>query len=127
MSEKIFVLKLRERPFEAIKRGTKRIEIRANKKTPTDYSSINKGDKIIFVKECNCLIKDRIECIVKRKTWYSNVRELLEAEGTKYTLSSTDDIDEGIKSIESIRDYKKVIAESGVYAIELEMVKYIEE
>lgn len=41
-------------------------------------------------------------------------------EGTKYTLSSTDDYNEGIDSINSLNGYRESIKENGVYAIHIE-------
>ena len=41
-------------------------------------------------------------------------------EGTKYTLSSTNNYEEGIKSIKSLNGYEKSIKENGVYAIHIE-------
>ncbi|MFT4326507.1 MAG: ASCH domain-containing protein [Candidatus Woesearchaeota archaeon] len=117
-----FQKKLYERPFEAIKKGSKKIEIRANKKE-TSENSVNlmqRGDEIIFTKSKS---EEKISCIIERITLYNSTRELLEKEGTKYTLSSTDDLEEGIRSIESIGDYKELIAKNGVFAIELKDVK----
>ncbi|HLC90307.1 MAG TPA: hypothetical protein VJI15_00910 [Candidatus Nanoarchaeia archaeon] len=45
------------------------------------------------------------------------------AESTEFTLSSTKNIEEGIKSIESIDNYKELIAKNGVFAIKLKDVK----
>ena len=44
-------------------------------------------------------------------------------EETKYTLSSTDNYDEGIKSINSINGYKDAIRSNCVYAIHIEYLK----
>lgn len=44
-------------------------------------------------------------------------------EGTRYTLSSTNDYEEGIKSINSINGYKAAIECNGVYAIHIEYLK----
>lgn len=41
-------------------------------------------------------------------------------EGTKHTLSSTNDYQEGIKSINSLDGYLEAIKENGVYAIHIE-------
>lgn len=113
---------LYERPFEAIKKGTKRIEIRANK-NENSKNSINlmkEGDNIIF-KKINS--DEQITCTIKRITLYNSVRELLEKEGTQYTLSSTNNLEEGIIAVESISNYKELILKNGVFAIELIDVK----
>lgn len=44
-------------------------------------------------------------------------------EGTRYTLSSTNDYKEGIKSINALNGYKEAIKCNGVYAIH---IKYLE-
>lgn len=121
---KMFFLNLRERPFEAIKKGTKKIEIRANKKKKSGnaVNLIKTGDIIVFQKENS---DEKIQCSVERITLYRNVRELLLAEGTEHTLSSTKNIEEGIKSVESIDNYKAIIAKNGVFAIELKEVKLV--
>jgi len=118
---KIF-LNLRERPFEAIKAGTKKVEIRANKKKKVGDAAnlIKTGDIIIFKKENS---EEKLQCTVERITLYKSVRDLLLAEGTEFTLSSTKNIEEGIKSIESIDNYKELIAKNGVFAIKLKDVK----
>lgn len=119
-----FFFNLRERPFEAIKNGTKTIEIRANKKRNTGnaVNLIKAGDIIIFQKENS---EEKLRCIAERITLYKTARDLLLSEGTEFTLSSTKDIEEGIKSIESIDDYKELIAKNGVFAIKLKAVKVL--
>ena len=54
---------------------------------------------------------------------YKNEKELLINEGTKYTLSSTNDLEEGIKSINSFQNYTQGIKENGIYAIHIEPLK----
>ncbi len=111
MGEKTFFLKLRERPFEAMKRGTKKIEVRANNKSkdPNSVNHMSPRDLIIFTNENS---GERMTCFIERLTLYSTVRELLLKEGTESTLSSNKDIEEGIKSIESISNYKETIAKN---------------
>lgn len=46
-----------------------------------------------------------LKCIIKEINWYQNEWKLLTFEGTKYTLSSTNDIEECIKSINSCKNY----------------------
>ena len=121
---KKFYLSLRSRPFDAIEIGTKKIEVRANK-NKHDENSVNlmkPGDVIVFTKENS---KEKLECVIERVTLYRTVRELLLKEGTEHTLSSTDDIEEGIKSIESINNYKEYIKKNGVFAIKLRDIRKI--
>ncbi len=121
---KKFYLNLRSRPFDAIEKGTKKIEVRANKNKHTGNSEnlMKPGDIIVFTKENS---KEKLECVIERITLYRTVRELLLKEGTEHTLSSTDDIEEGIKSIESINNYKEHIKKNGVFAIKLRDIRRI--
>lgn len=109
-----YKLNLNMRAFNAIKRGEKQIEIRANTGN-TDYSQIKKGDIIKFLNDNKIIV-----CRVKDNNWYKSIEELLMLEGTKYTLSSTNNYAEGIKSINSLNGYKETIKKSGVYAIHIE-------
>lgn len=124
MASKTFLKNLYERPFNAIMDGQKNIEIRANKNvfSGNSVNLIEKGDFIIFKKVGS---EDKIKCVVERKTIYKSVRELLESEGTEHVLSSTNNIEEGIKSVESIDNYKELIAKNGVFAIKLKDVEVL--
>ena len=114
-------LNLRNRPFQAIINGQKRIEIRPNKnKGRVNYSNLANGDIIVFKNEKT---KREISCIVKRKSLYKSIYELLISEGTHRTLSSTNSIEIGIRSVESIENYKEIISKHGVYAIEIELLE----
>ena len=124
MIPKTFKLNLRERPFKTIVAGTKKVEIRPNKYI-FEGDSVNvmrAGDTIIFTSEVTL---EKISCEIERITLYKTVRELLQTEGTTQTLSSTSDIEEGIRSIESFPNYKELIEENGVFAIRLGEVKKI--
>ncbi len=108
---------LNDRAFNAIKAGTKRVEIRVTRLDGSfDYSVIKCDDLIRFKNSANKLIK----CRVVKVNWYSTIEELLTSEGTKYTLSSTDDFLEGVKSINNFDGYTEGMKENGVYAIHLE-------
>lgn len=118
MQYNIFDLNLNDRAFEAIKSGTKKVEIRANK-TGTNVSKMKENDIIIFTKQSN---DEKIKCLVEKIKLYSCVRNLLINEGTDRTLSSGKNLEDGIISIESIPGYKEAISVNGVYAI---TIKYI--
>lgn len=125
MTNRAFLKNLNERPFNAIECGQKTIDIRANKNNSSENSInlINEGDIIIFKKIGS---DDKIKCTVERKTLYKSIRELLKKEGTKHSLSSNHkNIKEKIKSVESIADYKEIIAKNGVFAIKLKEVQRI--
>ncbi len=108
-------LSLNDRPFQAIKNGTKKIEGR----TPKDendhrYASMKSGDTITFL---NNITNEKMLCTVLSVTHYSDVRSMLEAEGTKNVLSSGGNIEEGIESYNSLGDYKWRIEKYGIYAV----------
>lgn len=116
-SDGTHVLDLNDRPWRAIKRGTKSIEVRANGGySDFDHSKIRSGDTVQFV---NNETEEILEVIAVDIRHYKTVRELLETEGTKGTLSSGKDVVGGIKSIHSITGYKEAIEKNGVFAIEL--------
>ena len=113
-----YQLDINDRAWFAIKQKTKRIEIRATtNKDKIDYSKLKKEDIIIFSNSK----KEKMSCKIKDINWYDSIEKLLTLEGTKYTLSSTDDYDAGIKSINSIKGYQEAIEKFGVYAIHLEL------
>ena len=112
----VFEFHVNDRPFRAIRDGTKKVEVRANR-IQTIITSIKSGDVILFK---NIISQESFPSIVSRITLYRTVRQLLETEGTEKTLSSKGTLEEGIKSIESISDYESVIRERGVFAIILE-------
>lgn len=111
-------LNLNDRAFEAIINRTKRVEIRANTKNH-NYNELKIGDIIEFTNSKN----DKIVCRVKKVNHYKTVEELLTAEGTKYTTSSTNDFNTAVERINSINGYKEAILKSGVYAIHIEYLK----
>ena len=108
-------LDLNDRAFNAIQAKTKRVEIRANTKN-NDYSKYEVGDIIVFKNSEN----KTINCKIKEINKYESIEKLLMLEGTKYTLSSTDNYEDGIKSINSLNGYEKSIKENGAYAIHIE-------
>ena len=105
------------RAFNAIKNKTKRVEIRTTKlgKSHFDYGIIKSGDEIKFKSYAG----EIINCLVGDVNYYDSIEDLLTSEGTRYTLSSTNDFNEGIKSINSINGYKDAIKVNGVYAIHI--------
>lgn len=111
---------LNDRAFNAIKNGTKKIEIRVTKLDGSfDYAVINENDLIVFKNSLN----KRIKVKVVRVNWYRTIEELLIVEGAKYTLSSTDDFDEGVRSINSFDGYTEGMKVNGVYAIHMEYLE----
>lgn len=112
-----YTLDINPRAFKAIKEKTKRVEIRATKLGTNhfDYSILKPNDIIIFTSN-----DEKLKCLITEINWYKSIEELLTLEGTKYTLSSTNDYEAGIKSINNLDGYKEAIPVNGVYAIHIE-------
>ena len=113
----VYKLDINDRAANAIKNGTKRVEIRANKiNSKFDYSNIKKDDIIEFNSNSIGIFYAK----VKEVNFYNSLEELFMLEGTRYTTSSTNDKDEAIKKVEKIGNYKESIKQNGVYAIHIE-------
>lgn len=110
-----YYLNIQQRAYDAIQNGAKTVEVRANR-VNSSVSRMKKGDIIIFNKTQ--------KCIITRITLYDNVRNLLLTEGIDRTLSSGKNLEDGIKSIEEISDYKQIIRENGVYAININLINW---
>ncbi len=116
-----YVFDINSRAFNAIKNKTKRIEIRATKigEGHFNYGILKPKDIIFFIAKN----EERIKCMVEEVNWYESIEKLLMLEGTRYTLSSTNDYLEGIESINSLDGYKKAIKKNGIYAIHIKYIK----
>lgn len=115
----IYNFDINDRAFSAIQNGNKKIEIRVTTDPKRiDYSKIKENDYVILNNSKN----EKLKCIVKENIWYKSAEELLTLEGTRYTLSSTNDFQEGIKSISSHKNYADGISKNGIYAIKIEPI-----
>lgn len=116
----LYELDINNRAFNAIKNRTKRIEIRTTKigQNHFDYSKLKENDIINFTSYDGEKIKVKVIDV----NHYDSIEELLTMEGTRYTLSSTNDFAEGVKSINSINGYKEAIKINGVYAIHIQIL-----
>lgn len=112
----IMKLNINDRAAIAIKNKEKRIENRANINNRHDYSSLKPNDIIEFTSDAIGVFYVK----VKEVNHYNSVEEELTLEGTKYTLSSTNDFNEGVKSINSLNGYEEAIKKNGIYAIHIE-------
>lgn len=84
-------LNINDRAALAIKNNTKRVEIRVNKKNGGhNYSNLKENDVIEFTS--NNLGVFYVK--VKEVNHYASLDELFTLEGTKYTVSSTNDKNE---------------------------------
>lgn len=116
------IIGLNNRPFKAIKNGTKKIEVRTNTpNSPFDYFSIKPDDQIELTNEET---GESLVTKVKDIRKYSSVRELLESEGTRNVLSSGGNLEQGIISINRLTGYFENIPKYGVLAIEISLTNY---
>ena len=110
-------LNINDRAALAIKNGSKRIEIRTNKKdSGKDYGTLKANDIIEF--NSNNLGVFYVK--VKEVNYYNSLEELFTMEGTRYTTSSTNDYNEAINNVNKLDGYKEAIRKNGVYAIHIE-------
>lgn len=116
---------INNRAFQAIKERKKRVEIRATKlgEGHFDYSVLKVGDTILFTSFAG----EKMKCQITDINWYGSIEELLTLEGTRYTLSSTDDFREGVASINHLDGYKDAIPVNGGYAIHIVPVDFCKE
>jgi len=111
-----YLLDINDRPFEAIKAGTKKIEGR----TPTLHNNLpcgklKIGDVIHFV---NNATNEEMDTKILFVHHYPTIKEMLETEGPENVLSSEPKtIEHGIESYNSLEGYKEGIAKNGIYAI----------
>src|SRR3989338_6713487 len=94
----LYKLSLPNRPFEAIKNGTKKVEGRTiTKDDQTPYTSLHAGDIIQFKNEnTGKLMKTQVLFVHH----YKSVRDMLEKEGPENVLSSfPKTIDHGIEIV----------------------------
>lgn len=106
---------LNPRAFKAIFEKRKRVEIRITTDAEGfDYGSVADGDRVIF-----CCGRSFLSCTVGFVRGYPSVRELLLSEGTEYTLSSTDDLEQGVRSVLGFPGYSQGERENGAYAVGL--------
>jgi len=113
-----YSLELNPRPFEAIKKGAKKIEGRVptehNKNVPLD--KLKKGDKIIFINNSN---GETMKVIATGVRHYKDAKTMLESEGVKNVLSSGGNIKQSVESYNKMHGYKENIKKHGIYAIEI--------
>lgn len=111
-----YLLDLNDRPFKAIKAGTKKVEGR----TPTSwdrtpYNKLQKGDIIHFI---NNVTNEEMDVNVLFVRHYPDTKSMLEAEDVENVLSGEPKtIDHGIESYNSLEGYEEAIKKNGIYAI----------
>jgi ASC-1-like (ASCH) protein len=103
--------KINEDIFEAIRKGTKKIETRA---ATTRYSQIQKGDRLIFI----CGPK-KFSKKVKRVKIFKSIKSLTKVYSPKQINPNTKSFKELEKMYYNYPNYKEKIKKFGLIAIEL--------
>ena len=116
-----YEISINDRPFQAIKAGTKKIETRVSTSwDTTPFGEIKPGDTITFT---NNVSGEIMKTEVLRTKNYPDVRTMLETEGTRNTLSSGLDINGAIERYNTVfPEYKENIIKYGIWAIEIKLV-----
>ena len=125
-----YKLEIYKKPLDAIKNGTKHIEIRTNNSYEAiDYSLLKVDDVISFqiingppFINLDVITPDALKVKVKRVTKYRNPEELLLNEGLQVLSTLVNSLDEGIKMLYSFHEYEDMIPIHGIFAIEIEVV-----
>ena len=125
-----YKLEIYKKPLDAIKNGTKHIEIRTNNSYEAiDYSLLKVDDVISFqiingppFINLDVITSDALKVKVKRVTNYRNPEELLLNEGLQVLSTLVNSLDEGIKMLYSFHEYEDMIPIHGIFAIEIEIV-----
>jgi len=116
-----YTLDINNRPFKAIKAGTKKVEGR----TPTQFDKtpfdkLKSGDSITFV---NNVSSEMLKVRVAFVHYYPDVKRMLEKEGAQNVMSSEPKtIEHGIESYNSLEGYEEGIKKNGIYAIGLKLL-----
>ena len=125
-----YKLEIYKKPLDAIKNGSKNIEIRTNNSYEAiDYSLLKVDDIISFqiingppFVNLDVVTPDALKVKVKRVTNYRNPEELLLNEGLQVLSTLVNSLDEGIKMLYSFHEYEDMIPIHGIFAIEIEIV-----
>lgn len=113
----IIKLNINDRAALAIKNNTKRVKIRANNENSKhDYNQLKQNDNIEFTSNNLGVFYVKF----KEVNHYDTLEELFTLEGTRYTISSTNDKDEAIRNVSKLDGYKEAIKKNGVYTIHIE-------
>ena len=126
----LYKLEIYKKPLEAIKNGSKNIEIRTNNSYEAiDYSLLKVDDIISFqiingppFVNLDVVTPDALKVKVKRVTNYRNPEELLLNEGLQVLSTLVNSLDEGIKMLYSFHEYEEMIPIHGIFAIEIDKI-----
>ena len=125
-----YQLEIYKKPLEAIKRGSKRIEIRTNNSYENiQYELLEPGDIISFqiingppFVNLDVIVPDALRVKVKNVIKYKDPNELLIKEGLEVLSTLVNSLEEGIELLYSFHEYKEMIPIHGLFAIEIEVI-----
>ena len=125
-----YQLEIYKKPLEAIKNGSKRIEIRTNNSYENiQYELLEPGDIISFqiingppFVNLDVIDPDALQVRVKNVIKYRDPKELLIKEGLDVLSTLVNSLEEGIELLYSFHEYKEMIPIHGIYAIEIEVI-----
>ena len=125
-----YQLEIYKKPLEAIKRGSKRIEIRTNNSYENiQYELLEPGDIISFqiingppFVNLDVIVPDALRVKVKNVIKYKDPNELLIKEGLEVLSTLVNSLEEGIQLLYSFHEYKEMIPIHGLFAIEIEVI-----
>ena len=125
-----YQLEIYKKPLEAIKNGSKRIEIRTNNSYENiQYELLKPGDIISFqiingppFVNLDVIVPDALQVKVKNVIKYRDPKELLIKEGLEILSTLVNSLQEGIELLYSFHEYKEMIPIHGIYAIEIEVI-----
>ena len=125
-----YKLEIYKKPLEAIKNGTKCIEIRTNNSyEDIDYKLLQSGDIISFqvingppFVNLDVIDPDALKVKVTNVKNYKDPEELLIKEGLEVLSTLVNSLEEGIEMLYSFHEYKDMIPLHGIFAIEIKTI-----
>ncbi len=125
-----YKLEIYKIPLEAIKNGSKRIEIRTNNSYENiNYEALQPGDLISFqiingppFVNLDVVVPDALKVRVLNVVKYKNPKDLLIKEGLDVLSTMVNSLEEGIEMLYSFHEYKEMIPIHGIYAIEIQTI-----
>jgi len=125
-----YKLEIYKKPLQAIKKGTKRIEIRTNNSYENiDYKDLKPGDLISFqiingppFVNLDVVVPDALKVRVLNVVKYKGPEDLLLTEGLEVLSTLVNSLEEGIEMLYSFHEYREMIPIHGIYAIEIETI-----
>lgn len=112
-----YTIGIRERGFNAIKAGTKKVEGRVPNSDDDIYQKIIEKDEIEFENETT---GEKLIVVVGFVHKYPDIASMLRTEGPEKVLSSfPKTVEHGVESFNSFEGYEENVKKFGIYAIGL--------